>query len=389
LFCGKQDLLDEQSIPSENTMTAPPVLNETSSTMEEENADHLSKVKPHRRGFFGGVKQQVSDAHLDEIAGKIVQELSDDEREHAARSSYRYLWKSVNVAAPERDSKELLEDQFQMAKAMAKRFLSSKKGDYPLALKKMKGAIAFRKDMDVDGLRLCFQADQLKDLDDETKARYASYRDHLSQRMTTGRVYACGYDKQGRAIYTIYAARTKDFDPEWFLKESLFNFEKALACTERESGGVEDSITVIGNYTGFQSKHSAPMSISHKFMDSLRQNYPGRVNRVFLLRTPSSFLIFWSLLKPVSLKHWSCVHFLNFKKNLTVWKHAMSHAQFIGTDTRKKIVFLNERHRQEQFADLVSVDQAAPWMLDGGKKTKEFDSVEYLTKIPFDECFDP
>ena len=52
-------------------------------------------------------------------------------------------------------------------------------------------------------------------------------------------------------------------------------------------------------------------------------------------------------------------------------------------------MFLNERHRQEQFADLVAVDQAAPWMLDGGEKTKEFDSEEYLTKIPFDEGFDP
>ncbi|KAL3908192.1 MAG: hypothetical protein SGARI_003178, partial [Bacillariaceae sp.] len=230
----------------------------------------------------------------------MVQELSDDEREHAARSSYQYLWKSVNTPVPERDSKDFLEEQFTMAKAMAKRFLSSKKGDYALATKKLKSAIAFRKETDVDGLRLCFQADELKDLDEDTKATYASYREHLSTRMTTGRVYVCGYDKKGRAIYTIYAARTKDFDPEWFLKESLFNFEKALACTERESGGVEENITVIGNYTGFQSKHSAPMSISHKFMDSLRQNYPGRVNRVFLLRTPSTFLIFWSLLKPVS-----------------------------------------------------------------------------------------
>jgi hypothetical protein len=64
--------------------------------------------------------------------------------------------------------------------------------------------------------------------------------------------------------------------------------------------------------------------------------------------------------------------------------------QFIGTDTRKKIIFVNKSHRQVEFANLVSVDQAAPWMLDGGRqKVKDFDSSEYLNSIPFNEGFDP
>jgi CRAL/TRIO domain len=279
-------------------MTGQPALKETVSL--EEDRGEATHTKQHRRGFFGSViKHALSDSDLSALGDQMVQELSDDEREHAARASYKYLWKSVTSSEPEKESKEFFEEQTKMAKAMALRFLKSKKGNYAVAMQKFKSAIAFRKEMDVDGLRLCFQADKL-DLDDATRDTYAIYRERLSERMTTGRVYVCGYDKEGRAIYTIYAARTKDFDPEWFLKESLFNFEKALACTERESGGFKDSITVIGNYTGFQSKHSAPMSISHRFMDSLRQNYPGRVHRVYLLRTPSSFLIFWSLLKPVS-----------------------------------------------------------------------------------------
>ncbi|KAG7355879.1 CRAL-TRIO domain containing protein [Nitzschia inconspicua] len=337
-------------------MTGQPALMETA-TLEEDNCD-----APHtkaRRSLFGSVmKHMLSDSEMSALGDQMIQNLSEDEKEHAARSSYKYLWKSVTSSKSEKESKEFKEEQSKMAKSMAMRFIQSKKGNYAVAMQKFKSAIAFRKQMDLDGLRLCFQADKL-DLDDATREKYAMYRERLSERMTTGRVYVCGYDKQGRAIYTIYAARTKDFDPEWFLKESLFNFEKALACTERESGGVKDSITVIGNYTGFQSKHSAPMSISHRFMDSLRQNYPGRVHRVYLLRTPTSFMVFWSLLKP-----------------------------FIGTDTRKKIIFLSERHRQEQFADLVDQSQAAPWMLDGGSKTKEFDSNEYLNDIPFDECFD-
>jgi hypothetical protein len=310
-----------------------------------------------RRGFFSSSSaKHASSTELKVLAKQMVDVLTDDEREHAARSSFKYLWRSVTS---QEETNELNEERELHSTAMAMRHLSSKKGNYEVALQKFRSAINFRKEADLDGVRLCFQADQL-DLDEETRQRYATYREHLEDRMNTGRVYVCGYDKIGRAIYTIFAARTKNFDPDWFLKESLYNFERALACTERETGGLEQCITVIGNYTGFQSKHSAPMSISNEFMNVLRQNYPGRVKRVYLLNTPSSFLFFWSILKP-----------------------------FIGTDTRKKIQFVsNERQRHSAFSELISVDQAAPWMLDGGHKTREFDAMEYLNQVPFDEAFD-
>lgn len=310
-----------------------------------------------RRGFFFGKSTQKCDPELTVLCKKMMDELTEEEKEHAARSSYKYLWKSVTSNGS--DTKEMKEEREYYAMEMAMRHLSSKKGNYDIAMQKFRQAIKFRKETDLDGLRLCFQADQL-DLDDATRERYALYRERLEDRMAAGRVYVCGYDKCGRAIYTIYAARTKDFDPDWFLKESLYNFERALACTERESGGVEQSITVIGNYTGFQSKHAAPMSISHEFMNCLRQNYPGRVKRVYLLNTPSSFLFFWSILKP-----------------------------FIGTDTRKKITFIsNDRQRETSFSELISVDQASPWMLNDGQKKRDFDSMEYLRQVPFDEAFD-
>lgn len=311
-----------------------------------------------RRGFFSsGKNANKNDVDYKVLCKQMVDDLSDEDREHAARSSYKYLWKSVTSKGAE--TKELKEEQEFYAIEMAMRHLSSKKGNLEVATQKFKSAIQFRKDADLDGLRLCFQADQL-DLDDETRQRYAEYREKLEDRMTSGRVYVCGYDKCGRAIYTIFAARTKDFDHEWFLKESLYNFERALACTERESGSLEHSITVIGNYTGFQSKHAAPMSISHEFMNCLRQNYPGRVKHVYLLNTPTSFLVFWSILKP-----------------------------FIGTDTRKKITFLsNDRQRETAFSELISFDQAAPWMLEGGQKNRDFDAIEYLRQARFDEAFD-
>jgi hypothetical protein len=310
-----------------------------------------------RRGIFSSSSGKVvSESELKVVCKRMVASLTHDEKEHAARASYKYLWKSVTS---KEETKELNEEREYYAEAMAMRHLTSKKGNFEVALQKLRNAIKFRKEIDMDGLRLCFSADQL-DLDEEARQNYATYRERLEDRMQTGRVYVCGYDKHGRAIYTIYAARTKDFDRVWFLKESLYNFERALACTERETGELEQCITIIGNYTGFQSKHAAPMSISHDFMNCLRQNYPGRVKRVYLQNTPSTFSFFWKILKP-----------------------------FIGTDTRKKIQFINnDRQRESAFSELISEDQAAPWMLAGGQKTRDFNAMEYLKQTPFDEAFD-
>lgn len=311
---------------------------------------------PSKRRSLLQSKHTEKPDELKALAKQMIDLLTEEEKEEAARSSYKYLWKS---ATSKEQTKELLDERDDYATQMAMRHLVSKKGNAHVAQQKLVNTIAFRKEHDLDGLRLCFNAEQL-DLDEETKAKYALYREKLSGRMTTGRVYVCGYDKQGRAVYTIFAARNKDFEREWFFKESLYNFERALACTERESGGVEECVTVIGNYTGFSSKNAAPMSISHEFMNGLRQNYPGRVKHVFLLNTPTSFRLFWSMLKP-----------------------------FIGTETRKKIMFVgsSEKQREQAFGEVVSIDQAAPWMMKGGKKDREFSSEDYL-KLNFDEAFD-
>jgi hypothetical protein len=317
----------------------------------ENHAENFLSPFKKSRGLKGAAHVLTGDLAYD--ARKMVNALTDDEKEHAARANFGYLWRAV--VTRELSPEALIEERDYAAALMALRHLKSKKGDTELAMEKLRNAIQFRKDFDLDGLRLCFHANEIQELDEETKERYAIYRAKLEDRMTTGRVYVSGHDKHGRAIYTIHAARTKDFDREWFLKESLYNFERAIAATEHQSGGREQSITVIGNYTGFTSKHGAPMSISHEFMDILRQNYPGRVNRVYLLNTPTSFLFFWSILKP-----------------------------FIGTDTRKKIHFVNsEKQREKEFGEMVSLDQAAPWMLKNGKNTREFDSNEYLHNIPF------
>lgn len=310
-----------------------------------------------RRGLFSSSSSQIGEENeYGATCQRMVDELTADELEHAARSSYKYLMKSLN--AKNERTKELNEERDYCAKKMAMRHLASKKGKFDVSMEKFRKCIKFRKDLDLDGLRLCFQADKL-DLDDETRELYATYRERLEARMQSGRVYVRGYDRVGSAVYTMFPGRSSDFDFDWFIKESLYNFERAIAASERESGEVEERVTIIGNYVGFTSKNSAPMSLNQEFMSIMRHNYPGRVKKVFLINTSTSLNLLWSLIK-----------------------------NFIGTETRKKINFLSERQRESSFREILTQDQAAPWMLKGGQKSEKFNQLRYLRDIPFDEAFD-
>ncbi len=70
-----------------------------------------------------------------DMACQMVDGLTDDEKEYAARSSYAYLWKSVTSHKEHNltSSKELLEERDLMARAMAMQFLKSKKGNLAVA----------------------------------------------------------------------------------------------------------------------------------------------------------------------------------------------------------------------------------------------------------------
>jgi len=124
-----------------------------------------------RRSLFRSSKRKSQD-ELMTRAREMVNSLTEEEKETAARSSYKYLWKSVSHKG---DEKNLKEDRELHATSMALRHLKSKKGNFEVAMEKFTAAIKFRQDTDLDGLRLCFQADDL-DLDEETrkKIRYVS-----------------------------------------------------------------------------------------------------------------------------------------------------------------------------------------------------------------------
>jgi len=90
-----------------------------------------------RRGFFSSAKspaKQMVDSELKIKCQQMVDALTDDEREHAARASYKYLWKSV-TSKDGPDTKELKEDREYDAMQMAMRHLVFDCASKPISLR--------------------------------------------------------------------------------------------------------------------------------------------------------------------------------------------------------------------------------------------------------------
>lgn len=263
----------------------------------------------------------------------MLGQLSDEEVEIAARTSYDYLIQSISGDFTHRD---------HHAQNMCRRYLESKDGDEVPALSKMKATLAFRKEMDIDGLRTAF-------LNPSSNI----YRERLQQQLSSKHVYVQSFDKKGRATYCmIPRLKPSHDDAEWTLKESFFTMEKAIAASEYNTQGKDSTVNAVVDFNGFRIGHAPPVEIAKQFLLALRNHYVGQVNKIYLVDAPTSFQIFWGLLKA-----------------------------FVGKKTGSKIKFVSSK--QGDLNDLFTIEEAQPWMLKGGHNSFTWDMKEYLYEQPF------
>jgi len=223
----------------------------------------------------------------------MIQSLTDEEMEIAARCSYRYLRKSMSKDESEKPSKEI---QKKIAKSMAKRHLVAGNGNKQNALTKMKNTIQFRSEMNVDGLRLCYDEENIESGDKE----YQKLREGLDNEMLTPVCQIRGYDKDFRApINAIVNEKTDGiFHPVEYVRIHLYMIERALACQERRTGGEEDCrFVIITDCNNFSLACGPPPSISKKMIELLANHYPERLHKFFFVDTPLIFRVFWNIVK--------------------------------------------------------------------------------------------
>lgn len=278
------------------------------------------------------VQENERSQPIDIVLDEMINDLSERELEVAANATYPNPNKS-------RDK------QVFHAKAYAQLFLESSEGNKEKALNNLKRTIQFRQELDVDCLRSTFVNPASK------------YQAKLKKSLSTKHVYVQGYDKDGRSTFIFIPRRVTQHDPVWTLREHIWTMEKAIAC----SRAPDKTANFVVDFKGFSLlSHTPPTQIGKDLMTVLRKHYAGRVNKIFLVDAPSTFICLWSIFNP-----------------------------FIGRLTRRKIHFVSSDEQKENvIGEWYTREEATPWMLPGGKKSRELNMDEYLHSTPYEEAFD-
>jgi hypothetical protein len=267
------------------------------------------------------------------VQALVLQDLSEEEQEVAAQSSYRYFLSPTN------------DERFKHAAKMAERHIVAEKGNTKRALTKMRSTIAWRKDMRISCLRKCFvEGDSLG------KAIEKELGDN-------GRMFVRGFDNEGRALFHIIPrhSNAKIYDEKAYIQSHVYNLERALACSEKL--GAQSVIATV-DFNGFATWQAPPIRLAKEAIAMMTNHYPERLHRVYLVDAPIAFRIIWAMLKP-----------------------------FIDPVTKKKFQFITgEEQKREVIGPSIAKDQAMRYLLADGRMPDEVDLKEFLYRSPFDKA---
>lgn len=199
----------------------------------------------------------------------ILSQLSEDELETAARSSYEY----VRTAQHHR--------RIHYAEDLVRIILESKNGDAERALAKIQTTLEFRDKHGMDDLIQAF--DNPHKIATETAKR-------LKKQLSTNKFYVRGFDKEGRATLYFIVRNVVDHD----LESALYSIERAIASTK----SIDGTINCVVDFSEFNLGNAPPLEIGKEFLTTLRTMYAGQIHKIFLVNTPFSFHFLWKIFSP-------------------------------------------------------------------------------------------
>jgi len=181
----------------------------------------------------------------------------------------------------------------------------------------------------------------------------------LTTESASGKVYVRGYDNQGRAFLYMRPGRENTQDAMGQMKHLVFNLEKAVACTGRQSLQMDsklEKINLLIDFEGWTLRNSPPLATTQMTLDILQKHYPERMYRSYMLSPPRIFTFFWNMIRP-----------------------------FVDPVSKQKLVFVTTKQaRQELVAQMRNLDEMEVFC--GGTSTQEFNPAEYL-QLPLNQAF--
>lgn len=306
---------------------------------------------------------------LTNSSDRVLASLDDNEKEVAARTSYRYFVASAGSGDGDGGSPPpTSSERDRCAKLMIDRFLAVEEklhGSTAIeerekaATTRIKKTIAYRVEHNVDEIRQCFEQGRGKD-----EGIYARHRQGISGRFSLGASYVRGYTKSDCAMFLNYprcdsAANPMAWNEEFYMKGNIYMIEKALACTERRTKGEKYKCVVLYDYSGYSYNNAPPIYLARRLLYALRDHWPGHLESVFVVDSPFIFRAFWEVIK-----------------------------HFIDPVTSKMVQFVTgEEAKDLAFGNIVDESEAPPWVLSGGKRTEEVDMNNFFLDVPFDQAY--
>ena len=294
------------------------------------------------------------EATADSLVDRIFCSLSRDEHHTAAKAhSYKYSLEPVEI------------DCVSNAKAMIASYVSAEqkiRKDKEInelegsVLKKLRSTLKFREQYDVDSIRLSFGNEESNI---HTPTSTSSIRERIVERFSNKAMFVCGYSKDNIAIVQVFPGVDTSWDEDLFIKGTIYMVERALACTERRTGGAKVKFMMCWNYNGYQMKNTPPISLVKRMFDILGDHYPGKCENVFLVDPPFIFKAFWKVVKhfvdPITSE---CTHLLK------------------GESSKRRVL-----------SEVVDDNQASVWMFKQGGNNKEIDMNSFFYDIPFEYAY--
>lgn len=238
---------------------------------------------------------------------------------------------------------------------MAVRYFRGEKGNVANAVRKMKATLAWRREWNVDVIRTCFDEND-DDENDEAGPR-KELRATMSLENATGKMYARGYDRSGRALVYFKPGKENVSSSVNNMKHMVYHLERAAACTARRSG-LSKSVIVF-DFTGYKLSNAPPLWITKLTVSILQNHYPERLHKFYICNPPFIFRGFWKVISP-----------------------------FVDPTTKAKIAFCDSKGGGAKILENdIGLDILEGGV--GGTRTdlRPYDSQEYLTG-PYEYTFD-
>lgn len=230
---------------------------------------------------------------------EIFESLSEEDKETAARSSWKYFCEFADKEGQTVDVRR----RDALARAMIARHLVGEGGDMESAQANIHATLQGRRDEKMDWVRQAWHPSP--DWSPEQEEFCAMVRGKMGRWLgPTGRVCILDYDEEDRCNFyhklAIWTEGTR-YHREAILYSASYMLEKAIACSERRSQGRQSRVSVVLDFRGANMRNknqTLPISIALELAELMKDHYPDRLWTITMIDAPFLARFAWPIFRP-------------------------------------------------------------------------------------------